>query len=117
MSNLNLVAEYEADQGQQEKNCIFHTFHQHEQDIDVYGQGPKALVSNDCEESENADKPDSVIISRSDQPNEPQVNAEKASRIKDYTGVRWVDWEGVAEISEKKGNILNIFFRRNSQKG
>ena len=103
MSNSNLVAEYEADQGQHEENCTVYTFNQHEKDIDVYGGGQKALASNDFEASENTDKPNPFIISNSGQPNEPQVNAEKASRKKDNTGVRWVDWEGVAEISEKKG--------------
>ena len=103
MSNSNLVAEYEADQGQHEENCIVHTLNQHEKDIDVDGAGHKAVASNDFEESENTDKPNPFIISSSGQPDEPQVNDEKVSRKKDNTGVRWVDWEGVAEISEKKG--------------
>jgi hypothetical protein len=30
-------------------------------------------------------------------------STEKDFKKKDSTGVRWVDWEGVAAISEKKG--------------
>ena len=100
MSTSNREVEYEADKSQQEQIKTVFGFDENGKDILQCQQLPTASESNDCYD------PD-ITIDTGFSDRTPLIGSsystEKESRKKDSTGVRWVDWEGIAAISEKKG--------------
>ena len=101
MSHSNQDIRYEADTSEQEQNPASFTFDRN---------GNDALecqdLSPDSEPNDKPEKPREAVntkLSDCTRVEETSPNTAKSLRKKDSTGVRWVDWEGVAEISEKKG--------------
>ena len=101
MSDSTQDIRYEADTSEQEQNPASFAFDRNGNDALEY-----QALSPDSESSDKHEqRKEAVCIKLSDcaRVEEKLPNAEKNLRKKDSTGVRWVDWEGVAEISEKKG--------------
>ena len=101
MSDSNQDIKYEADTSEQEHNPASFAFDRNGNNALEYQE-----LSLDSESSDKHEKrKEAVSIKLSDcaRVEETLPNTEKSLRKKDSTGVRWVDWEGVAEISEKKG--------------
>ena len=108
MSDSNQETNYEADKCQQETTPASFAFDKHEKDDAE--EHDKLLSSNEQNGAKEAIEENFVIESSKDNlVIELKVpTPDKSLRKKDSTGVRWVDWEGVAEISEKKG-IPSLF--------
>ena len=106
MSDSNQETNYEADKCQQEQSPASFAFDKHGSDDDE--EHEKLLSSNEQNGTDEAIEAIPVVESINDnQANQPKtLSLDKSLRKKDSTGVRWVDWEGVAEISEKKGTLL-----------
>ena len=106
MSDSNQEINYEADKCQQEQSPASFAFDKHGRDDDE--EHEKLLSSNEQNGAEETIEQISVVkLLNDNQVNQPKtLSIDKSLRKKDSTGVRWVDWEGVAEISEKKGSIL-----------
>jgi len=102
MSDSNQETNYEADNCQQEQSPASFAFDKHGSDDDEEHQ--KLLSSNEQNGTDEAIEAIPVVESLNDnQVNQPKtLSLDKSLRKKDSTGVRWVDWEEVAEISEKK---------------
>ena len=103
MSYSNQGTNYEAKKCQQETTPASFAFDKHGRD-DAEEQ-EHLLSINDQNGTQEAIEESIIVDSAKDnQIVEPKVvTTDKALRKKDSTGVRWVDWEGIAEISEKKG--------------
>ena len=106
MSDSNQETNYEADNCQQEQSPASFAFDKHGSDDDE--EHEKLLSSNEKNGTEETIEQIPVVeLLNDNQVNQPKtLSIDKSLRKKDSTGVRWVDWEGVAEISEKKGTIL-----------
>ena len=106
MSESNQEISYEADKCQQEQSPASFAFDKHGSDDDE--EHEKLLSSNEQNGTEKTIEQIPVVQLLNDhQVNQPNtLSIDKSLRKKDSTGVRWVDWEGVAEISEKKGTII-----------
>ena len=103
MSDSNQETNYEADKCQQETTPVSFAFDKHEkEDAEEHD---KLLSSNEQNGAKETIEENLVLESPKDNlVNDLKVpTPDKSLRKKDSTGVRWVDWEGVAEISEKKG--------------
>ena len=101
MSDSNQECKYDADKSQQKQNPGTFIFNQYGQDSVKCQDLTPTLQSNDrqqtTKEAETAQLSDDAPVEKS-----PHLT-KKSLRKKDSTGVRWVDWEGIAEISQKKG--------------
>ena len=103
MSDSNQGTNYEANKCQQETIPTSFAFDKHGRDN---AEEQEHLLSINDQNGTQEAKEESVIVdsAKDNQIVEPKVvTTDKALRKKDSTGVRWVDWEGIAEISEKKG--------------
>ena len=103
MSDSNQETNYEADKCQQETTPASFAFDKHEkEDAEEHD---KLLSSNEQNGAKETIEENLVLESPKDNLviDLKVPTPDKSLRKKDSTGVRWVDWEGVAEISEKKG--------------
>ena len=103
MSDSNQETNYEADKCQQETTPASFAFDKHGEEDDE--EHETLLSSNEQNGAKETIEENFVLESPKDNlVIELKVpTPDKSLRKKDSTGVRWVDWEGVAEISEKKG--------------
>ena len=103
MSDSNQETNYEADKCQQETTPASFAFDKHGEEDD---EEHETLLSSN-EQNGALEKIDETVVLESPKDNLvielKAPSPDKSLRKKDSTGVRWVDWEGVAEISEKKG--------------
>ena len=102
MSDSNQETNHAADKCQQEPSPASFAFDKHgSNDADENEKLLSFTESNDAKDTIVIESPkDNLVIEPKD------LTTNKSLRKKDSTGVRWVDWEGVAEISEKKGTCL-----------
>ena len=106
MSDSNSKCKNEEDKIQQEENPVPLVVNQFEQcSVNCQDLTFSPNLSNLVDITKEAD---STIQSENAIVGEPQDHTGRTLRKKDSTGVRWVDWEGVAEISQKKGMCLFI---------
>ena len=98
MSNSNHKAEYAADKCQQAEQPAALNFVKDREDFNEY---QNLLHTPEPSETQETSE-DELVAGFSDH------NTEKSLRKKDSTGVRWVDWEGVAAICENKGIFIYL---------
>ena len=106
MSNSNHKAEYAADKCQQSEQPAALNFLKDKEDFNEYQN-----LLHDPESSETQETSEDELgagFSNDNPVDEFAQNTEKSLRKKDSTGVRWVDWEGVAAICENKGIFKDL---------
>ena len=103
MSHSNLDIEYEAQKREQEQDTIVFDFETSKKDIVGEQELTRVSESIDCQEQLLSEETNTDKFTDGSPPEVPLDCIEKVLRKKDSTGVRWVDWEGVAAISVKKG--------------
>ena len=101
MSDLNHDTRYAADKSPAAQYPAPNDFDRNGKDSVEYQNNPPVPESSD--QQETSKETFVSALSQDTQVEQPTPNTERALRKKDSTGVRWVDWEGIAEISEKKG--------------
>ena len=106
MSNSNHKAEYAADKCQQAEQPATLNFVQDKEDFNENQDLLHAPEFNETQENSE----DELVAGFSDDNPVDQFahDTEKSLRKKDSTGVRWVDWEGVAAICENKGIFIYL---------
>ena len=106
MSNSNHKAEYAADKCQQAEQPAALNFVKDREDFNEY---QNLLHTPEPSETQETSE-DELVAGRSDDnpADEFAQDTEKSLRKKDSTGVRWVDWEGVAAICENKGIFIDL---------
>ena len=106
MSNSNHKVEYEADKCQQAEQPAALNFIKDKEDFNEY---QNLLHSPEPSETQETSEDELVAGLSDDNPaDEFAHDTEKSLRKKDSTGVRWVDWEGVAAICENKGTFVYL---------
>ena len=105
MSNSNHKAEYAADKCQQAEQPAALNFIKDREDSNEYQNLLHAPESSETQETSK----DELVGFTDDNPVDEFAHiTEKSLRKKDSTGVRWVDWEGVAAICENKGAFIYL---------
>ena len=104
MSNSNHKAEYAADKCQQAEQPAALNFVKDKEDFNEYQNLLHAPESSETQETSEDEL--GTGLSDDNPVDELPHNTEKSLRKKDSTGVRWVDWEGVAAICENKGIFI-----------
>ena len=106
MSNSNHKVEYAADKCQQPEQPAALNFVKDKEDFNEYQNLLHAPESSETQETSG----DELVGGCSDDNPVDQFahDTEKSLRKKDSTGVRWVDWEGVAAICENKGIFIDL---------
>ena len=106
MSNSNHKAEYAADKCQQAEQPAALNFIKDREDSNEY---QNLLHAPESSETQETSEDELAAGFTDDNPVDEFAHiTEKSLRKKDSTGVRWVDWEGVAAICENKGTFIYL---------